>query len=797
MSDVNALLQTGSKYRQRGEHERAVEIYRAATQLPDAPGEAFFNLGNALQSLERWAEAITAFTECLARKPDLHSAHLQLARCEVARGELAKARDHFAAILLAEPRNFSAWLEAGNIARRQGISAQALAAYSKAAEVAPARWEGHFALARALEEAGQPEYGAQAYHRAVAAAGSADAEQHRTRTPPASNGHAPLPEGKPANRLRSVHWAMAKARLERGDVAIALEAMRQALTASRIEAILDQPVEPNEMAEMQIDLGEMLIRLGLEDDASRAFERASRATRETTLARLAEVSFRFNLWQEAQEVLRRNVELHPDSATAHWNLAHICAESWQLEEALASLARAEELGTQPGARFMRASVAGWMGDADTAMQLRRQLAEEEGPHSKMRSSAAMSALYSDTLSAQEVAALHRELFAPLGQGARAASSFRNTRDRGRPLRIGMVAADFHRQHPVNIFMQPILARLDHTAFEVTVYFVGVSYDEQTRIARGRVAHWVEATKWSDTQLAQRIEKDRIDVLLDLSGHTANNRMSLFGQRAAPVQATFLGYPCSTGVPNIDWIVADGIVAPPEHADLYSERVARLPGTVFCFAPEADYPLPTFGPEALARPITFGSFNNAQKLTPRTVRLWSRILLAVPESRLLLKAPSFKDAKACDAFAARFAAEGIARERLEFRGPVGLADMMAEYGDVDIGLDPVPYNGGTTTLQAMWMGVPVIVREGSHFVSRMGASFMGAAGFEDWIAADDEAYVAIAARMAEDRSALLDLKNNLRGRLRTRPAWDIDLYAQNFGAALRAMWYNFCEAHQRQ
>jgi predicted O-linked N-acetylglucosamine transferase (SPINDLY family) len=792
MTDVNALLQAGFAHRQRGEHERAVEIYREATQLPDAPGEAFFNLGNALRSLGRWAEAIEAFTACLTRKPDLHGAHLQLARCEVARGELTNAREHFAAILRAEPENFSAWLEAGNLARQQAIPAQALAAYSKATEVAPTRWEGHFALARALEEAGRPEEGAGAYHRAVTAAGHADGEQRRSRTPPASNGHAAPPEGKPVNRVRSVHWAMAKARLERGDVGRALEALRQALMAARIEAMLDQPIEPNEMAEMQIDLGEILIRLGLVDEAHRAFERASAATEEATLVRLAETSFRFNLWQEAQEVLRRNVELRPDNATAHWNLAHSYAESWQLEDALASLSRAEALAPQPGARSMRASVAGRMGDADAALRLYRELAEEEGPLSKMRSSAAMSALYSDTLSAEEVAVLHRELFAPLGQGARAASSFRNTRDAARPLRIGMVTADFHHQHPVNIFMQPVLARLDRAEFEVTVYFVGVSHDEQTRLARSRVAHWVEASKWSDTQLARRIEKDKIDVLLDLAGHTSNNRMSLFGQRAAPVQATFLGYPYSTGVPNIDWIMADGVVAPPEHAGLYSERVAQLPGTVFCFAPETDYPMPELGPEALARPLTFGSFNNVPKLTPRTVRLWSRVLQAVPDSRLLLKAPSFKDAKACEAFAARFAAEGIGRERLEFRGPVGLTDMMAEYGDMDIGLDPVPYNGGTTTLQAMWMGVPVVVREGSHFVSRMGASFMSAAGLEDWIAADDDAYVAIAARMAADRTALLDLKRNLRTQLLSRPAWDADLYARNFGAALREMWRDFCD-----
>jgi predicted O-linked N-acetylglucosamine transferase (SPINDLY family) len=154
---------------------------------------------------------------------------------------------------------------------------------------------------------------------------------------------------------------------------------------------------------------------------------------------------------------------------------------------------------------------------------------------------------------------------------------------------------------------------------------------------------------------------------------------------------------------------------------------------------------------------------------------------------LLKAPSFKDEGAIEAFAERFQTEGIARERLEFRGPVGLTDMMAEYADVDIALDTVPYNGGTTSLQALWMGVPVVVKAGGNFVSRMGASFMSAAGLNDWVAETDADYVRIASSMARDRQALLTLKRGLRERLQAAPAWDIDQYTRDFEAALRQMW----------
>jgi predicted O-linked N-acetylglucosamine transferase (SPINDLY family) len=781
-SEVLEWLKQGVALRAQGQHEAALGAYQKAVALPGAPAEAFFNLGNVLLDLGRWEESAAALERALQLQPQMAAALMQLARCEVRLGRLKAADAHFSELLQIDPQNFSAWLEHGNLHRQLGQADKMLAAYQQAASCTPQRWEGLLALTRSLEEAGRWELAAVNYQRAVALAGEAAG--------PAAKAERSKPTA-PHSRVRQVHWHMARYRLERGDAARALEAMRQALMAARIEHPR-HPLGVDERAEMQIDLGDIQMRLGMTAEAHRAFERASGAASEATLVRLAELSFRYNLWQEAQAVLKRNVALHPQSATALWNLAHSCAESWQMEEALEHLARAEAIAPQPGALSMRASVAGRTGDVETALRLYKELAEAEGPLSKMRSSAAMSALYSDQLSAQEVAALHRELFAPLGAGGRSVESFANPRQPHKRLRVGLVSADFHHQHPVNIFMQPVLARLDQAQFELTVYFTGVSHDDQTQQARSRVAHWVECTHWTDAQMARRIEGDGIDILVDLAGHTSLQRMSMFAQRAAPVQLTFLGYPGSTGVPSMDWILADPVVAPEGSDGLYSERVWRLPHTVFCFAPEVNYPYPKYTQAHAQRTLTFGSFNNVPKITQHTVALWSRVLQAVPQSQLLLKAPSFKDEGAIRAFKARFAAHGIDPSRLVFRGPVGLADMMAEYADVDIALDPVPYNGGTTTLQALWMGVPVVVKAGSNFVSRMGASFMAAADLPEWVAADDDAYVAIAQHMAADRVALLQLKQGLRSRLQSRPAWNIDQYTRDVEAALRSMWVALCE-----
>ena len=764
------LLEQGVALRQAGQTEQAVALYREAAQLPEATPVVFFNLGNALFDLGQVLEAEAAIAECLKHAPAMEPALMLHARCAVRLGKEGEARERFAAVLRLNPTHFSGWLEAGNLCRQMGLMDQAMMSYRQAVASAPDRWEGLLSLARVLEDAGRNDEAAAAYHQALVTAGQ-----------------------KPGG-VRNVHRMMARYRVERGDAARALEALRQALGVLRVE----QPeADINERAELQIDLGEVLMRLGLTELAHRAFERASMATAEHVLSRLAQVSFQNNLWQEAQDVLKRNVQFHPDSATALWNLAHSYAESWQMEEAEATLQQAEALAPQSGARSMRASIAGRIGDVDKARVLYQQLGEEEGPESPMRSSAAMSALYSDTLSAQAVADLHRELFAGMGANARAASSFKNDRTAQRRIRLGLISADFHHQHPVNIFMQPVLAHIDHSKFELFLYHTGIVHDDQTVMALSRVDHWVSATTLNQAQLSRRIEADGIDILLDLSGHTSMNRMALLAKRVAPVQVTFLGYPGTTGVPNIDWIITDPVVAPEGSEALFSEQVMRLPHTVFCYAPESEYPFPVYDQTHAERPLTFGSFNNLPKLTPHTIKLWSAVMHEVPGSRLILKAPSFKDELAIRTFRERFAAEGVDTDRIEFRGPVGLTEMMAEYADVDIALDTVPYNGGTTTLQAMWMGVPVVVKEGANFVSRMGASFMRAAGLGDWVAKNDAEYVQIAAKMAKDRQALLKLKQGLRDRQLDAPGWDIVGYTRDFENALHAMWAQFCTASNKQ
>lgn len=733
-----------------------------------------FNAGNAAWRENQWVSAFLRYRDASLLNPNLGQAKLGMARCLVKLGRWAEAREAFAACLRVDPNNFSAWLEAGHLCRQMGVGNQAVGAYRRAADVAPDRYESYFSLGRILPELGDPAGGREAFFQSLKLLQLS---------------------AKPDAALAEAAHRMGQYRLEQGDTHQAIEALKLALAATErvpsSAAAMDRPEEALSASargyEIQIDLGEAYWRVDRKEDAYSAFTEASAATSEVTLARLGALSFRLNLWQEAIAVLQRNLELHPQSIHAHWNLAHLLAECWQMDEAEGVLQKAETLGPIEGATSLRAAMAGKRGDAQSALLLYQQCVNASEASGGFRSAVAMSALYCDHLSAQAVAQLHRELFASLGVGARERNSFRRAPLSGRKLRVGLVSADFHHQHPVNIFMQPILREYDRGALEVFVYFNGVSYDEQTRLAKQRVDQWIECSTLNDSQLAARIDMDQIDVLVDLAGHTGQQRMRLFAQRAAPVQVTYLGYPGSTGVPNIDWLIGDEVVTPKDHDSLYSERVWRLPGMVFCFAPEANYPEPQWTEAYRHRPLTFGSFNNVPKLTPRTLQLWSSVLRAVPDARLLLKAPSFTDPGAIRAFSKRFEGLGIDLSRISFRGPTGLSEMMSEYAEVDIALDPVPYNGGTTSLQALWMGVPVVVLRGPHFVSRMGASFMTAAGLHEWVAKDDEGYVRTAQLMAADRRKLFVLKKNLRNRLKSLSAWDAKQQTRSIQSAWGSMY----------
>ncbi|MEB3316781.1 MAG: tetratricopeptide repeat protein [Cyanobacteriota bacterium] len=572
----------------------------------------------------------------------------------------------------------------------------------------------------------------------------------------------------------SLHW-LGLWRLNGGEVAGAIAAL---------SPLVEQ--HPPRHGSM-LYLGEALLRVGNRPAAELAFTRASSSTNPTFLRLLAQRVFRHNYWREAIAVLQRADALQPDNRDTLFALAQIHWEVYELSAAEALFRRVLELDPDHAeVRYLLNALPGRRGDAAAQLAtLEAYYAELGDPGSRLASSIAMASLYVDNRSPEAVARLHRRLCAPIEAAAPLTERFDNDPDPERPLRIGLVSGDFHRQHPVNLFMVPLLERLDRDRYPVSIYHMGTMHDEDTVRARTTVAHWIEAGTLDAPALRQRIHTDGIDILIDLAGHTSSHRLGVFALRAAPVQATFLGYPHSTGLSRIDWLIGDPVVSPAAHAQLFSEGIAQLPGSVFCWCPVDDYPLPP--PRPAEAPLVFGSFNNIMKLSPRTIRLWAAVLRDLPQARLLLKAPSLGDGSVVERFRSLFAAEGIRPERLLLEGPEELGLMMERYGAIDIALDPTPYNGGTTTLQALWMGVPVIALRGGNFVSRMGASFLTTLGRPEWIADDAERFRAIARQLADQLPALRQGRSALRTRMAESGLADLERYTANFEQLLRRMW----------
>ena len=401
----------------------------------------------------------------------------------------------------------------------------------------------------------------------------------------------------------------------------------------------------------------------------------------------------------------------------------------------------------------------------------------------------------------EICAAHREWAAARADKFRPAAespnpdaeTHANSRDPERPLRVGYVSPDF-RVHSVAYFFQAILAAHDAGAFHAICYANAPQKDDMTAHLKQLAGDWRETYSMNDDQVAALIRTDKIDILVDLAGHTGLNRMLTFARRPAPVQISYLGYCCTTGLAAIDYRLSDWRTDPKGQEVVHAETLYRLERSFLCYgapdsAPEVG-PLPSMSGTESA--ITFGSFNTLAKVTPQVVALWAKVMHAVPGSRFILKAKSLSDAATRLRYRALFESHGIAGERLEMLGRIkDKGDHLAAYGRLDIALDTFPYNGVTTSCEAMWMGVPVVTLEGRSHAGRLCATLLHAVGLARLIAGGEAAYVEIAKGLAEDGAALAALRADLRRRLQQSELRDGPGLTRAVEAAYRDMWRKWC------
>ncbi len=356
----------------------------------------------------------------------------------------------------------------------------------------------------------------------------------------------------------------------------------------------------------------------------------------------------------------------------------------------------------------------------------------------------------------------------------------------RRLRIGYVSPDF-RHHSVSFFTGPLLATHDPAVVEVFCYADVAVQDAVTGKLRQHMHHWRNVTGRSDVEVCDLIRADGIDILVDLAGHTKGNRLGVFARRAAPVQVTALGYPATTGLPAMDARLVDVFTDPaPEAESWSSETLVRLPA-LHCYQPPT---APDVGelPVLKAGHITFGSFNKLAKISPATVALWAGVLRALTSSRLVIKNRPLVEPETRARLAAQFAAHGIAADRLDLQGwRADDRDHLNLYNSIDIALDTSPYNGTTTTCEALWMGVPVLTLADGGHAGMVGASLLNHAGLQDWIAGTARDFVTRAVDLAEDHEGLARLRAGLRARVTKSRLCDAPAYARSVEAAYRALW----------
>lgn len=396
--------------------------------------------------------------------------------------------------------------------------------------------------------------------------------------------------------------------------------------------------------------------------------------------------------------------------------------------------------------------------------------------------------YRDEADPAETLRLARTYGSKLTAGA--GTPVERAREPERQLRVGLVSGDL-RHHAVAGFLLPMLSAHDPAQLSFVAYSTSRVEDTMTVTLRQHIGLWRSLRGVSAEAAARQIREDGVDILIDLSGYTDGARLDVFAQKPAPIQFGWLGYSGTTGLAAMDFVLADRWVAPTDSADQFSEAIWRLPDSYLCFG-TPDWPVPAPLPALRNGYVTFGSFNNIGKLGPRTLACWIRVLQAVPESRLVLKSSRGGVQNRLAELEAAFAAAGIAASRLRLidRLPDKAAHL-ALYGEIDIGLDPFPYNGTTTTCEALWMGVPVLTRKGDSFVSRVGESLLQTIGLPDWIAADIDDYVSKAQHLAADIAGLAELRDGLRQRFRQSALSDAPRFARNFEAALRQMWRQWC------
>jgi predicted O-linked N-acetylglucosamine transferase (SPINDLY family) len=493
---------------------------------------------------------------------------------------------------------------------------------------------------------------------------------------------------------------------------------------------------------------------------------------------------------EAIRYYQKVLAINPDHDETMVNLGALLIHQGKFTEAIALLEQALKRDEQNSMAYHNLAICcvyqGQLAEAAFySNQAVQNKPEDPGYHSHLLTIlSAMTEIRSEDLAQVSEIWYDNQVIA---KGLPRVTQWQNPLDRERPLRVGFVSGDFKR-HSVSYFIKPIFEHHHPEQIEIYAYAQVEEPDDLTDTLKNFCDHWRDTVNLEDQEMADQIQQDQIDILVDLSGHTLFNRLSVFGMKPAPIQATYLGYPATTGLPTVDYWITDTQLHPKDTQERAVEEIWRLPRCYISYDPPNSSPPIGPLPQTQLGVITFGSFNASRKLTPQTLKIWSEILKQVPRSRLLLKCsdPRYSPQLMIESFMKL----GIDRERLIVYRNSPYQDHLNLYNQVDLHLDPMPYTGCTTTCEALWMGVPTLTLAGQKKMERMSTSILAHTGLEDFISQTPEDYIAKAVEFATNPEYLSLLRQTLRDRLKTSQLLDGIGLTHALETAFRQMWHRY-------
>jgi len=851
---AGALHLRGLIAHQLGRHDLAVQWIRQSIALDSNNAIAYSNLGEVCRALGRFDEAVPAFRHALELKPDYPDAHNNLGAALATIGQLDEATAAFHRAVELKPDYPEAWNNLGIALRRRGQIHDAVAAYRRAVEYQPDFPAAHNNLGIVLSEQGQLPGAVAALRRAIelqpgysqahynlgnalkdlGRLGDAIAEYRRAlQTEPdfpaallnlgaalAECGQfdEAIAEYRRADQLSPdspvVHNNLGNALRETGRFDEAVDACRRALELSP------------DFPDASLNLGAALAARGQFDEAIASYQRAlelrpdypeahnNQGAALRDLCRLDEAiaehrraleikpdypEAQNNLgnalrdrgqFEEAVAAYRRALQIKPDYPDAHNNLGAALAELGQPDAAIAAYRRALEIKPDhTEAHNNLGNALKDQGQLDEAITVYRRALELNPNHALVHSNLVYALHFlpgsNESAIAKERERWNQQFSEPL---KRFLAPHANHRSPERRLRIGYVSPDF-RDHVIGRNLLPLLKRHDSQNLELLCYSGAVRLDKLTEEFRQRAEGWRSTVGVGDEALAEMIRRDGVDILVDLTQHMAGNRLSVFARKPAPVQVSFAGYPGSPGVDAVEYRISDRYLeAAPANERTGNKEQVCLIDSFWCYDP-CGMELEINPPPSLEnRTMTFGCLNNFSKINAQALRLWARVLGSVTGSRLVLLAPEGSHRQRT---LEALESEGVEAHRVEFAKHRPRREYLELYHRLDIVLDTFPYNGHTTTCDALWMGVPVVSLAGEIPVSRAGLSLLTNLGLPELVAHSETEYVNIAESLANDLPRLAQLRANLRNRMETSILMDAPRFARNIEAAYRSMWERWC------